>query len=164
MASMKDAVMDDNIIGVEVTTTNEHGPGAMEPRVLPTPHRMLPSKEAKHWLAHLPYDPACELCVQCKRHNSHHRESTKDERTIPLLVGDYCFVKDSSDGEQVTGLVLKLYPFNILFGCVVQSKASWFRGIQTNVKKGVEGMNERMCSTHESISVKRNSNERQERG
>ena len=48
MADMKDAVMDDKIIGVEVTTTDDHGPGALEPRVLPTPHRMLPSKEAKH--------------------------------------------------------------------------------------------------------------------
>ena len=113
MADMRDAVMDDKIIGVEVTTTDEHGPGALVPRELPKPHRMLPSKEAKHWLTHLPYDPACELCVQCRRPNSHHRGSTKDERTIPLLVGDYCFVKDSSDGEQVTGLVLKLYPFNI---------------------------------------------------
>ena len=66
LVDMKDAVFDDKIIGTEATTMSEHGPGAIEPRQLPTPHRMLPSKEAKHWLTHLPYDPACELCVQCQ--------------------------------------------------------------------------------------------------
>ena len=42
MADMKDAVLDDKIIGVEATTMDEHGPGALEPKFLPTPNRMLP--------------------------------------------------------------------------------------------------------------------------
>ena len=96
---MSDAVFDEKILGVEATTMDAHGPGALEPKVLPTPHRMLPSKEAKHWLTHLPYDPACELCVQCKRPNSDHRGLKDDKRTIPLLVGDYCFFKRSSDSS-----------------------------------------------------------------
>ena len=122
MVDMKDAALDEKIIGVEAKTLYEHGPGDLEPRQLPTPHRMLPAKEALHWLTHLPYDPACELCVQCKRPNSHHRGNTTDERVIPLLVGDYCFIKGSKDEEMVTGLVFKLYPFKLFFGCVVQTK------------------------------------------
>ena len=38
MADMKDAVMDDKMIGVDTTTTmDEHGPGALEPKVLRAP-------------------------------------------------------------------------------------------------------------------------------
>ena len=66
LASMDDALLEDKIIGTEMTTLDDHGPGALVPNGLPSPHRMLPAKEAIHWLTHLPYDPACELCVQCK--------------------------------------------------------------------------------------------------
>ena len=114
--------MDEKMIGTEQVTLTEHGPGALQPKNLPSPHQMLPAQKAKHWLTHLPYDPSCELCVQCKRPNSHHRGLQSTERSIPLLVGDYCFGKDSQDEEQVPILVLKLYPFKTYFACVVQNK------------------------------------------
>ena len=117
---MQDAVFEDKIIGSEGVTLTEDGlPGAREPTPLPVPRRMLPSKRAKHWMTHLPYDPDCEICVQCKRPNSHHRGSKTDERSIPLMVGDYCFVKRSGDESTVTGLVIKVYPYKLRFGCIV---------------------------------------------
>ena len=122
MVDMQDALWGDKIMGSNATTLTEHGPGALTPKALPSPQQMLPSQRAKHWLTHLPYDPACELCVQCKRPNSHHRATKGDERTIPLLVGDYCFFKSSSDSSSVTGLVMKVYPYKLVFGCVVQTK------------------------------------------
>ena len=38
------------------------------------------------------------------------------------MVGDYCFVKRSGDEYMVTGLVIKVYPYKLIFGCIVQSK------------------------------------------
>ena len=77
---------------------------------------------AKHDIAHLPYDPSCEICVQCRRANVPHQLSTSDSREIPLVVGDYGFIRDSMDQDMVTTLVLKVYPFNIFFACVVAAK------------------------------------------
>ena len=119
---MKDAVTSDPIVGIESTTLTEHGPGAREPVALPSPNRMTPVQLAKHWLTHLPYHPGCELCVQSRRPNSHHRSSTANERTIPLLVGDYCFPKSQKDDESVTVLVLKLFPYKLFFACAVRAK------------------------------------------
>ena len=119
---MKDAMTTDPIVGIESTTLTEHGPGAREPVALPSPNRMTPAQLAKHWLTHLPYHPGCELCVQCRRPNTHHRSSTTNERTIPLLVGDYCFPKSQKDDEAVTVLVLKLYPYKLYFACAVRAK------------------------------------------
>ena len=99
--------MEEKIIGEESVTLDEHGPGAVTPKALPEPARMTPAAERLHWLTHLPYDPACEVCVKCKRPNTHHRGCKTDHRVIPLLVGDYCFVKDSQDEDQATILVLK---------------------------------------------------------
>ena len=119
---MKDAVTNDPIVGTESVTLTEHGPGARVPAALPSPQRMTPAEEARHWLTHMPYHPGCELCVQCRRPNSHHRTSLQDSRSIPLLVGDYCFPKGQQDDETITVLVLKLYPYKLFFSCIVASK------------------------------------------
>ena len=63
-ANMQDAIFGEKIIGSENVTLHESGhPGAREPMPLSEPQKMLPSQRAKHWLTHLPYDPACEVCV-----------------------------------------------------------------------------------------------------
>ena len=43
-------------------------------------------------------------------------------RSVPLLVGDYCFVRNSGDDNLVCILVLKLYPYGMLFAAVVNRK------------------------------------------
>ena len=101
------------IVGNESATLTEHGPGALDPRVIPSPKSMTAAQRAKHDIAHLPYDPSCEICVQCRRANVPHQLSTSDSREIPLVVGDYGFIRDSMDQDMVTTLVLKVYPFKI---------------------------------------------------
>ena len=51
-----------------------------------------------------------------------HLQSKQDSRDIPLLVGDYGFIRDSDDQDCTTTLVLKLYPFKLFFSCVVAAK------------------------------------------
>lgn len=47
--------------------------------------------------------------------NTHHRaKSPSSQRTIPLLVPDYCHVRDGKDEELATILVARLYPSKTL--------------------------------------------------
>jgi len=119
----KSVVVDDPIVGEGITTLDEHGPGALEPRTIPAPKEMTPLERSKHFASgHLPYDARCEICVRCKRPNIPHSKSNESERTIPLLVGDYGFAKDGEDDGNVTVLVLKLYPYKLVFSCLVSGK------------------------------------------
>ena len=112
-------------MGESLTTLDENGPGALAPRTIPAPKEMTPTEREKHFAnGHLPYDCRCEICVQCKRPNLPHSKAHESDRTIPLLVGDYGFVKDGADENNATILVLKLYPYKLDFACVVKSKGS----------------------------------------
>ena len=121
----RSVTVDDLIVGDGAVTLDEHGPGALQPKSVPGPKEMSKLEKERHFASgHLPYDPRCEICVSCKRSNLPHLHSHESERTIPLLVGDYGFAKDSVDDETATILVLKLFPFKIIFACVVPSKGS----------------------------------------
>ena len=121
----KSVVVDDPIVGEELVTLDEHGPGAIQPKAIPAPREMTALEREKHFASgHLPYDPRCEICVSCKRPNVPHHASHESQRTIPLLVGDYGFIKDGADDANVTVLVLKLYPFKLLFAALVPSKGT----------------------------------------
>ena len=89
----------DRIVGVEIVTFDERGPGALEPRAVKPPREMTAAQKAKHWLTHLPYDPGCPICISCRRPNNKHIRSHEQERTIPLVVGDYTPVRDSRDED-----------------------------------------------------------------
>ena len=74
-----------------------------------------------HNLTYLPYCSLCPHCVVCRRPNTQHRVS-QDGRTIPLLVWDYGFVRNTQDENLVTLLVMRLYPYGLYFSCVVDVK------------------------------------------
>ena len=119
----KSVVVDDPIMGEKFVTLDEHGPGAIQPKTIPAPKEMSAIERAKHFASgHLPYDPRCEICVSCKRPNVPHHHSHESDRTIPLLGGDYGFIKDGVDESNATVLVLKLYPFKLIFSCLMSEK------------------------------------------
>ena len=120
----KSVAVEDSIIGDEHVTLGEHGPGAIEAKPMPSPKAMTPQQRAKHFISHLPYDPDCEVCVACKRPNIQHKASHEDKRTIPLLVGDYGFIRDSRVADNITVLFMRLYPFRMNFACTVTSKGT----------------------------------------
>ena len=121
-ADPKMALMEDPIVGIDRVVYDEStGPGALAARPLASPRSLSASKRAVHDLTHLPYDPGCEICVSTRRPNTHHR-SVKSEREIPLLVGDYCFPKQSGEDESITTLVIRVYPYKLFFVCAVPVK------------------------------------------
>ena len=117
------ALVNDPIVGVDrVVSDDKTGPGALDARPLPSPKGMTPARRAIHDITHLPYDPSCEVCVACRRPNTHHTSLPNAERAVPLMVGDYCFPKHSDDAEPLTVLVIRIYPYKLFMCCVVSSK------------------------------------------
>ena len=114
--------MGDRIVGVENVTLDNHGPGAIDIKPMATPPEMTPAEWAKHALTHLPYHPGCSICRACKMPNTAHVKSHEADRTIPLLVGDYAFCRDSKDEGLATILVLRLFPYRLTFAFVVAAK------------------------------------------
>ena len=91
----------------------------------PLPQPIVPTAAQieAHNLTHLPYRTWCPHCVAARRPNTHHRASSSDShRTAPLLVADYCFVRDNDDAECVTVLVARLYPSRAMLATVVDAK------------------------------------------
>ena len=94
----KMAMMGEPIVGMDRVVYDEStGHGALPARPLTSPKSMSAAQRAIHDLTHLPYDPACEICVSSRRPNTPHRSLKMSDRVIPLLVGDYCFPKHSDD-------------------------------------------------------------------
>ena len=118
------AMVNDPIIGMDrVVFDDKTGPGALDALPLPSPKGMTPAKRAIHDITHLPYDPSCEVCVSCRRPNTHHTSMSKSaERSVPLLVGESCFAKHSADVDPLTILVIRIYPYKLFMCCVVSSK------------------------------------------
>ena len=84
-----------------------------------------PSREIqlRHNLTHLPYASWCPWCVMGRKANAPHlRSKTGSDRSLPLLVADYAFVKDKDDAVLCKLLVGKLYPSRKVLACVVDSK------------------------------------------
>ena len=59
-----------------------------------------------------------------RRPNAPHRSKGPFARDIPLLVGDYCFVRDSNDTVLQTILVCRMYPQQLLCAIPVSSKGA----------------------------------------
>ena len=118
------AVLGEPIVGVErIVYDEDTGPGAIPARPLPTPRSMTEAQRAIHDLTHLPYDPGCEICVSNRRPNTQHRNLRHDDqRTIPLMVGDYCFPKHAEDTDTLTVLVVRVFPYKLMMCCVVPGK------------------------------------------
>ena len=77
----------------------------------------------EHNLTHIPYRTWCKYCIMSRRPNDPHR-SKATKRTVPLLVGDYCFLRNSSDEILQTVLVVRVYPFRMLLAIPVSAKGA----------------------------------------
>ena len=83
---------------------------AQAPVGIPSPAIPSPEEVAQHWLTHLPHRSWCRWCVSAKRRNAPHHNLPNHSQEIPLLVADYCFVRDARDEDVLTCFVGRLYP------------------------------------------------------
>ena len=80
------------------------------PRGMPSPLQPTADEISLHWLTHLPYRNWCKWCVAAKRGNAPHPRRPGATREVPLLVADYCFVRDGRDEDLLTCFVGRLIP------------------------------------------------------
>ena len=105
------AVLGDNIVGIEVVALDEQGPWARQVQPLPSPQEPAPAERERHCVSgHIKYASWCPICVSCRRPNDHHRLVLDQERSLPLMVGDYAFVRNSGDDALIPVLIIRLYP------------------------------------------------------
>ena len=59
------------------------------------------------------------------RNNTTHAQARNGaDRSLPLLVLDYCFIRNASEQDLVTLLVGKLYPYRRTLACVIDLKGT----------------------------------------
>ena len=105
------------------TITTTEGECVHVPRGAPEPKTPAPDVVARHNLTHLPYAPWCPHCVAARRaNNPHFQREESYRRMIPLLVFDYCFVRNAQDQDLLTLLVGRVYPTRKIFACPVDMK------------------------------------------
>ena len=114
MVDTRHAVMAEPIVGYGPVLSDERGDGAISPVPLKSPKTMTPSEKEKHDITHLPPDDGCVICRSTRTPNLGHFPSHEHLRRIPLLVGDYCLVRNTGDDVLVCVLVQAL-PVRDLF-------------------------------------------------
>ena len=107
--------------GILCGPTDGSGSLAQKPQVLRGPHTPSQSEIDTHNLTHLPYISWCPHCVATRRPNASHATS-KTESTLPFLVTDYCYLRDSVDQDLLTVLVARVYPWKMAFAMAVNVK------------------------------------------
>ena len=107
----------------EEIVQDDQGRAHQVPRELPSPKAPSLAAIRKHNITHWPYAPWCPWCVMARRNSEPHCQAKGENgRTLPLLVLDYCFIKNEADTTMLTLLVGKLYPYRKTFACVVDAK------------------------------------------
>ena len=119
---MKKALLADPIVGTKSVVMDQHGPGAISAKPLASPPSMTPKERAIHNLTHLPYHPGCAICAATRRANSMHLRSHEHTRVVPMMAGDYCFMRFVDEKCTQPVLVLRLYPYKLFFAMVVPRK------------------------------------------
>ena len=102
---------------------SEHQVEARRAKSPPTP--MLPSAKdiAAHNLTHAVYRSWCPFCVAGRRPNSAHRR-VMGERQIPLLVGDFAFLRTTNDDDSLTVFVGKVMPQRVVIAMGLDQKGA----------------------------------------
>ena len=90
--------------------------------LLKSPKQPSAQDIAMHNLTHFPYRDWCPHCVASRRPNTPHRSRALEERKIPLVVADYCHLRDSKDQDLATCLVVGVYPYRMTMATVVDMK------------------------------------------
>ena len=94
----------------------KHKTDSHEPAVLRSPKSMTAAEKAKHDVTHLPPHEGCAICRPTRSPNLWQTATNEALKTIPLLVGDDCFLKTYAEKYLAACLVLRVYPYKTFLG------------------------------------------------
>ena len=98
-------------------------------KLLPEPKEMSAAEWARHRVNHLAFHQGCKYCVGGRRPNTHHRASNS-KRSIPLLCGDYGFLREITSDEVLTFWALYLKPWKAHMALPVDVKGHDAKTVQ----------------------------------
>ena len=86
----------------------------------------LPSKEEVeiHEMTHLPFRNWCAFCVKGCSYEGGHFRAERDERAIPEVHVDFCFLGSEVGKEKLTTVVAKERDSGMIMSSVIPTKAS----------------------------------------
>jgi hypothetical protein len=61
----------------------------------------------QHEATHLPYRSWCPVCIAGRRENAPRKSLSEEERSVPEVGMDYCFIRRAIETETATALVVK---------------------------------------------------------
>ena len=96
-------------------------PEAREAKVVSGPKAPSASEREKHEVTHLPHQGWCEHCVRGRSREDAHRRAGVQEREVPTVSLDYCFVGKKGE-EQLKVLVVHDGESKAVFAHVVNKK------------------------------------------
>ena len=104
--------VDDGELGVE----------ARSPIVPRDPGAPSAADVEEHCVSHIPFRPWCIVCVMGRGRNPAHTSVPAEDRLVPSICCDYCFLKMSPNAESLTVLVCRDRDSKTLFCAVLPGK------------------------------------------
>ena len=87
----------------------QSGEEAQRPRGRTEPGVPTPEEYRRHMLTHLPYRRWCRYCVMARMRNEAHLRLPPFNRSTPLRVAGYGFVRSKVDQDLLVLMVVKMY-------------------------------------------------------
>ena len=103
---------------------------ARRPKALRTPASPSQKEIDQHVLTHIPYADWCEICRGCRRPNAAHHFKGEDDRSVPLLTVDYCFLHASDDSNPLPVAAARVRPARLCLGTPVEAKGDNKEGVR----------------------------------
>ena len=105
----------------EAHEEREEGEEARRPKTMRDPGAPTPREIDEHNITHMPYRSWCSSCVSGKARDKPHRHGDQEQKSIPEIVFDYCFM--GVEGEETLAIqVARDRRTRMLFAHVVPRK------------------------------------------
>ena len=107
------------------------------------------SERLEHNKTHFPYRSWCPICVAARGLPHPHRAKPAEERTVPTVCYDYCFLRNQQGGTYASVLVGKDRDSKLLSAHVVPSKGSEHHWVVLQTARDIL-----KCGHHGSVTLR----------
>jgi hypothetical protein len=102
------------------------------------PHAPSLAEREEHEATHLPYRSWCAECVCGRRDNPPHLRRSPEERTVPMVLMDYAFVRRHDEVEKITVLLMKDRESRAVRAWVMRNKGVCYEEAAVRATEGIK--------------------------
>jgi hypothetical protein len=126
----------------EVHEDEQDDEGVVEEAVISKPakdpHAPTAAEREEHEATHLPYRSWCAECVCGRRDNPPHLRRSEEERTVPMVLMDYAFVRRHDETEKVTVLLMKDRESRAVRAWTMRNKGTCYEEAAARAVEGIK--------------------------